>query len=223
MGTRLIGFNKNPNIGLYVFATDKYLLVGKEINQKSVEELEELFKVPVHKINIAGTSLLGVFISGTEELLLIPSITLESEKKELEKLGLNYKVFETDLTCLGNNIIMNENGVLVNPDFSNQEIKTLKNIFDLPVKKISIANTETPGACIVIRNKKALIHRDAATAEIKEIEKILKVKTIPSTINMGVPYMKSGIICNDQGLAIGELSGPAEIMNAEEGLGFIDG
>ncbi|NQU98478.1 translation initiation factor IF-6 [Candidatus Woesearchaeota archaeon] len=223
MTTSLMTFNKNPNIGLYAFATDKYVLVGREVASNTVKELKRIFEVPVHKINIAGTSFIGVFIVGNEDLILVPSITFESELKELTKLKIKYEVFQTDLTCLGNNIALNKNGMLVNSDFSDNEIKRLKDIFKVPVKKISIADTETPGACIAMNKGKALIHRDATTTETKTIEKILKVKTIPSTINMGVPYLKSGIICNKNGLVIGEISGPAEVMNAEEGLGFIDG
>jgi len=222
MTTALMTFNKNPNIGLYGFATNKFVLVGKEVNKKTAKELERIFEVPVYKINIAGTSLIGVFIVGNEDLILVPSITFESELKQLDKLKIKYEVFKTDLTCLGNNIALSEHGALINPEFSDYEIKKIKAFFKVPVRRISIGETETPGSCIVLNKDQALIHRDTATKNIKLIEKILKVKAIPSTINMGVPYVKSGILCNEKGLVIGKNSGPAEVMNAEESLWFTE-
>lgn len=223
MVTKLIGFNKNPNVGLYGFATDKYVLIGREVSDEQVEELKDVFKVPIHQLNIAGTSLLGIFLVGNENLLLVPSIVFDHELKVLDKLKVKYEVFKTDLTCLGNNIFMNEHGMLINSDFKESEVKKLKELYDLPIKKLSIADTETPGSDIVLRGDKALIHRDTSSEETEIIEKTLKVETIPGTVNMGVPHVKSGILCNKNGMIIGDLSGSAEIINAEESLGFIDG
>ncbi|MFH1770250.1 MAG: translation initiation factor IF-6 [archaeon] len=223
MATIMMSFNNNPNVGLYGFVTDKFALVGREVGANAVKELERILEVPVHIISIAGTSFIGVFVVGNEKKILVPSITFESELKVLDKLKINYEVFETDLTCLGNNIALNKNGAFVNPDFSAQEIKKLESIFKVPVKKINIADSETPGACMVINGDKALVHRDISKEDNKLIEKTLKVKTFSGTINMGSPQIKSGILCNSKGMIIGAISGPAEIMNAEEGLGFIEG
>jgi len=38
------------------------------------------------------------------------------------------------------------------------------------------------------------------------------------TVNMGNPFVGSGILCNDKGFVIGDMSGGPEIMNAEEAL-----
>lgn len=222
MATSLINFNKNPNIGLFGFVTDKFALVGKEVNETAVEEIERILKVPVHTLNIAGTSLVGVFVAGNSEKIVVPHIIFDSEKKILDDLGIKYEVMKTNMTCLGNNIVMNENCALVNPDFEDVIVEKIKSIFGVDAKKMSIADTETPGSCIIIRKDKALLHRDASIEEAELIEGLLKVETIHSTINMGSPYLKSGILCNKNGLMIGDISGPAEVMNAEEELGYLD-
>lgn len=223
MGTVLLSFNKNSNIGLYGFVTNNYALVGREVDVKCVEEIKRILKVPVHQVNIAGTSLLGVFLVGNDDILLVPGIAFNHELERLEELGIRYKVFETELTCLGNNMVVNENGAVISKDFSEKDVTTLRKLLDLPVKKVHIADTSTPGSCIVINGEKGLVHKDISSEEIKLIEDILKIELLLGTVNMGSPYIKSGILCNDKGMIIGESSGPAEIMNAEEALGFIDG
>jgi translation initiation factor 6 len=178
--------------------------------------------VPVHRLNIAGTSLLGVFIVGNDEKILIPNITFEHELEELKKLKIKFEVLKSKHTCLGNNIVLSKHGALVNNTFSDVEIKKIKEYFKVPVKRIEIADTETPGSDIIVNNGKSIIHKDASVENLKLIKKVLKIEVLKGTINMGSPYVKSGLLCNSNGLVIGDASGPAEVMNAEEGLGFIN-
>ncbi|MBU0667311.1 MAG: translation initiation factor IF-6 [Nanoarchaeota archaeon] len=222
MVTKKMSFNSNPNVGLYGYATDNYVLVGYEVPEKELKELERIFGVPVHRISIAGTSLLGVFLVGTNELLLVPPITFDYELEKLKKLGINYKVFETDLTCLGNNIVLTEHGILVNPEFDNAGMKKLKSLFNLPIKKLSVFETDALGAVMITRSGYCLLHRDASSQEIKIIEETLKVKVTTGTVNMGSPYIRTGMLCNKNGLIVGDISGGPEIVNAEEALGFLD-
>jgi|FLOH01.1.fsa_nt_gi translation initiation factor 6 len=223
MGTILLNFNQNPNIGLYAFVTDKFALVGREVDANSIKEMERILKVPIHQISIAGTSLIGVFLAGDENLVLVPSIVFDNELKALEELKIPFQVFKTDLTCLGNNMYVGKHGILMSSEFTSVEEKEIEKIFDRPVQIIDIADSITPGACLVVNGDKGLIHRDASSQEIKLVEKTLKIKIEAGTINMGVPHIKSGLINNSNGLIIGHGSGPAEIMNAEESLGYIEG
>jgi translation initiation factor 6 len=215
-------FNSNPNLGLYGYATDKYVLVGNEVPQQFIEEFERVFAVPVHKLNIAGTSMLGVFLTGYKDTLLVPHIAFDYELEQLDKLKIKYKVFKSDLTCLGNNIIFNKKYALVNPEFSDNEIKELKELLGVTVKRMSIAETDALGSSIVLRGNYGLINRDASKEEVNTIEKALKVKLTLGSINMGSPYVKSGILCNKNGFIVGDLSGGPELVNAEEALGYLD-
>ncbi len=222
MATILLGFNNNPNIGLYAFVTDKFALVGRELDDITVAEIQRVLDVPVHRVSIAGTSLIGVFLTGNSDMVYVPGIAFENELEDLKKLGIDYTVFNTDLTCLGNNIILNKHGAIMSSQFSNQDvIKFKKLVPKLKVEVSDIADTNTPGACIAINGNLALIHRDISPAQSDLLESTLKLELVPTTINLGVPYIKSGILCNDKGLIIGEASGPAEITYAESGLGYI--
>ncbi len=217
----LISFNQDSNIGLYAFATDKFCLVGSEIDDRYVEIIERTLKVPVHKITIAGTSLIGVFVSGNEDCILIPEITFGFEKKDLENLGINYKIIESNVTALGNSIAINKNGAYLSKEFSEETKEQIKAALNIPVKEGKIADLEIVGSCVALNDQGGIIHRDAEEFEIKLLEKLFGVEFREGTINMGSPYIKSGVITNNKGVLIGSNSGGPEANNVDIGLGFL--
>jgi translation initiation factor 6 len=218
----LLSFNQNSNIGMYAFATDEFCLLGREIDEKYDKIIESILKVPIHRITIAGTTMTGVFLAGNANCVLVPKITFDYELKELEKLGIKYQVIDSDITALGNTIVSNKNAVYVSDEFSARVKKIIRTALDLPLKPGKIAGLSAVGSCLVVNDKGALIHRDAELFEIDLIKDFFKVNVTEGTINMGSPYVRSGIIHNNKGLLIGQNSGGPEASNADEALGFLD-
>ena len=103
-----------------------------------------MLKVPVHRVTLAGTSLVGVFTAGNSNCLLLPPICFEEELEALDKLGIKYEVIQTKLTAIGNNILANDNGALINPDFEASAVKQIKEALKVPVKEATIGGYQ-PG------------------------------------------------------------------------------
>jgi translation initiation factor 6 len=217
-------FNGIINIGLYVFVNDKFALIGKEIPDKVEEQIKEVFKVPVHRINLAGTSLIGVFVAGNNNQILIPGITFEHEREELRSLGINFKVLDTKLTGLGNNIIMGDAHALVSSEYTETEVKKIGELMNVNAQKVRFNEVNVIGNLVVINSKKrkALVSNDLTQEELRLIEKTFNVKATPGSVNMGSPYIKSGVVANSHGFAMGSASGGPELSNADEALGFLE-
>jgi len=214
-------YNSNPNVGLYGFATDKYCLLGTEVPEELDKEISEVLDVPIIRMNIAGTSLLGVFLNGNKNCLLVPKIAFENELKILDKHKIKYKLIETKITCLGNNIICNDKGCVVSNEYGEKEIKVFKDALKVDIVKAEIAELNTLGSLAVHTKKGLLCHHEILEHEAELLKKVLKVEVFTGTINMGVPFIGSGILCNNKGFIIGDASGGPEIVNADEALGFI--
>ena len=209
----------DSNVGLHVFPTNNYVLVGVELSVNEKKELEEVFKTPVHKLTIGGTSLLGVFIAGNEKKILVPSIIFESEKKVLDKLKIDYEIFSTEQTCVGNNLVVGEDSAIAHIDFSIKEVEFIKKSLGLKsVKQMTIADAETVGSCVVKNSKGGVVHRFASTEEIKILNKAFGINFGIGTVNMGGPLVRSGVACNDNGFIIGKNSGGPEMVNVDENL-----
>jgi len=212
-----INFNGNPNIGLYGLATDKYCLVGHDVSSSTITRMKEILRVPVHKCYMAGTELIGALCVANSEILLVPEIIREEELHELDKLKIKYAVLKTKMTALGNNILLKEDVAMISPNFGSDIIEQLKNL-KINAQKGSIAKSITTGSCAVIGRGGGIAHRDASDYEIKKMEKIFNVELDIGTVNLGNPYLGSGIIANSKGLLVGDLTSGYEILRIESSL-----
>ncbi len=218
----VLSFDNNPNIGLYAFATDSYCLIGEDIPQQAEDKIAKTLKVPTHRISIAGTSLVGVFCTGNSNKLLVPYIIQPHEIKLLEKLGIEFAIIKSRITAIGNNITANDKGALISTEFSDEVKDLISDELSVPVKKAKISEMNNIGSCLVANNKGGLVHRDVKGFELELLEDTLKVEVLDGTINLGNPYVKSGIIANSKGLIVGSHSGGPEITNADMALGFLE-
>ncbi|MBR9677434.1 translation initiation factor IF-6 [Candidatus Woesearchaeota archaeon] len=221
MTTLIANVDGNPNIGLYAYATDEYCLVGKTVKKQVVQTIEKALKVPVHKISIAKSSLIGVLVNGNKNGLIVPQIIEKEELEDLEKLGLKITVVNSKYTALGNNLIVNDNGIIASPDYDDETVKLIEKALKVKAITMTIADVEVVGSCLAHTKKGALIHSEAEESEVEQIEKILKVEIDWGTVNMGSPYIGAAIIANSNGVVVGDASGGPEINNAEQALGLL--
>jgi putative translation initiation factor eIF-6 len=224
MHVLVTNFNGMSNLGLYAYVNDRFMLLGKEVPTELDEDLQKVFQVPIHRITLAGTSLIGVFVAGNNNKILIPGITFEYEREVLKQLGIDFEVFDTKLTGLGNNIIMDEGHALINPEFSDLEVKKIEQIMGIKVSKAKFENVFAIGNLVALNKKKgkALVSNDLTREEIRLIENTFKVKATPGSVNMGSPFVRAGTLVNAIGFAMGAASGGPELSNADEALGFLE-
>jgi len=218
----ITNFNGNPNVGLYGFATDKFCLLGRDAPEKLHAKISEVLDVPIIMMSIAGTSLVGIFVNGNKNCLIIPKIAFPQELEILDKHKIKYRLIDTKFTCLGNNIICNDKGCIVSNEYGEKEIKQIKDALKVDVVKSKIAELNTLGSLAVHTKKRLLCHHEILEQEAEIIKKVLKVEVYTGTINMGVPFIGSGVLCNNKGFIIGDASGGPEIINVDESLGFLN-
>lgn len=215
--------NGNPNVGLYGYATNKFCLLGREVPEEVEKQIKEALQVPVWRLTIAGTSLIGVFVSGNSKGIIIPSITFPEEAERIKEitteLGIGMKTVDAKLTALGNNVLCNDNGCIINPEL---EMEGLSEFFGVEVKKGKIASLPTVGSVAALNTKGCALHRDAEQFEIDFVSESLSIECETSTVNMGNAFLRSGIIVNDYGLVVGSTSGGPEVNHLDHIFGFLD-
>src|SRR3989338_10332990 len=199
-----LNLDSNPNIGLYGYCTDEYCLLGKRVPEEIAKKIESVLQVPVYQITIAHTSLIGVLCTGNKNCLLLPHLIEKEELAAIKKLKIPFKVIETKLTALGNNILCNDDGCLVNPDFSADTKKIIRTALDVPLHPGTIADVEVVGSCAVITKKGSIVHPYVSKETLTELKQLLKIKPVQATVNFGSPYLRSGIIANSKGFVMGD-------------------
>ena len=127
--------------------------------------------------------------------------------------GLNVARLDSKLTAIGNLISANDHGAIVSPLFKGEFDKQIGDILGINVHTMAIADFNQTGSMLVSNNHGAGIHPKASEKEIETVSSILKVDVEPLTINGGIPYLSSGIICNSKSLVVGSITtGPELIM-----------
>lgn len=217
-----IGFKRNPNIGLFGFANDKYCILGVEVSKETKKIIEHILQVPIYTIKIAGTSLAGVFIAGNNNGLVVPSIIYNEELDELKKIEDNILVLDTIDTAIANNITVNDNGVIASKDLEKEAVNELKKFFKLPINTTTINKINIVGSLITSNNTKGIISDEVEDDELKIIKDTLKVELLKTTLNFGSPYVHSAVIINNKGILVGESSTAIEINEVDAFYNFDD-
>jgi len=108
-------FHRDPNIGLFSFATDKFCLVNRFAMKKDVDLLKKVLKVPVYQTSVLGTGLIGIFAAGNSKGIVISDRIYHEEIEEMQR-NFEVLVLETKHTAFGNLILANDNGCIVSSD-----------------------------------------------------------------------------------------------------------
>ncbi|MEM4714489.1 MAG: hypothetical protein QXQ79_03050, partial [Candidatus Nanoarchaeia archaeon] len=173
----VLNFNGDSNVGLYGLATDKYVLLGKNVGESQAKLIENNLNVKAFRISVYGTSLVGLFAKGNSSTLLLPSIVFENEISNLinllKPLGVKVHVIDTEHTALGNNILMNDSIAMVSPVFSKKLVLELKKLTGLKIIQTNLADSLVPGSVGVLTNKGAIFGPNITDAEIRKLEKLL--------------------------------------------------
>ena len=215
-------YQGNPNIGLFIFCNDKVCIVGRGFNKKQVEDIEKVMGVPVYQMSMVGTELIGLFITGNNKTIIAPAIMYSTEKKILkeicEKNNLRLEIINTKLTALGNNILCNDSGCIINHEFEEDSKIQIRDVFGNEHGTVlfgTISCLDIVGSLAASTNKGALVSPEIEDKELEILEKLLKCKVVKGNIN-GTPYVRSGLVANSNGVIVSEYSLGDEALNIKE-------
>ncbi|MBT4539899.1 translation initiation factor IF-6 [Candidatus Woesearchaeota archaeon] len=220
-------YQGNPNVGLFGWANDKVCLIGTGFKSKVVNDIKKVLDVPVYEISLCNTDLIGVFCIGNNEAIVVPDTILDFEIEELKKIckkvGLDLEIVTTNLNALGNNILCNDLGALVNPDYSARVKKQLRQVLRVNLKPGTIALHGIPGSLCVIKGENAVVSNNILEKEEDKLKELFGVSNIThGTVNFGSQNIRSGVLCNKNGFIVGDMSSGVEMTDIDEGLGFLN-
>lgn len=211
-------FHGDPNIGLFSFATDAYVLAPDPHFKTDV------LRVPRIETKAARTNLCGIFFAGNSNGILVPWIIhereLDSLKAAAKKLNLNVTKLESKHTALGNLILCNDRGAIVSP-LLRQHLKEIKDCLGVRVVEGKIMDLDIVGSLATATNRGFLLNMHASASDLRFVKKVLSVDGDIGTVNFGSGFVKSGLVVNSRGLLIGNQSTGPEIMRITEALKFV--
>ena len=214
MSVTLIGIFGCASVGCYALTTEKMTLVPPQLSVGKVKRLEETLKVKAVKTTVGGSVLIGALASANSNGVVLPHFAQDEEIEKIKSAfpEINIALMETKRTAYGNIVLANDNGAIVDPRLNDQDIAGVAETLGVEAVRSEIAGLPYVGSLAVATNKGVLAHPMLREEERKLLEEVLKVHVDVGTINNGCPFVASGVLANDHGVVIGNLTTGTEAL-----------
>ena len=200
------------SVGAFGVATDKFAIISELWTKKAVDAMTEALEVPLIKLNMGDTSLVGILTIANSKGILLPHIVAPRELEKLEEaLGdkVNIAIIESKITCLGNCIVANDNGAIIHEKFEPNAVRVIKDTLEVDVEKGNIIKSPLVGSHALATNRGVLAHPLTTEMELNWISERLGTPINVGTMNRGVPFVSIGCFANSKGAIVGkETTGP---------------
>ncbi len=213
MGLHLVDLYRSPNIGIFLKANDKAVLVPKGIPSGKAERLATDLEVAACHTSVGGTRLIGPLVVMNNKGILASRMIDDYEMDEISsKTGLKVTKLESRFTAVGNLVAANDHGAIVSPVFEPHAVKQIQDTLGIETLTMTVGGFIQVGAMIVATNSGAAVSPKASEKEAEEIAKVLKVEASPSSVNGGIPYPASGVVANTNNAVVGYMTTGPELI-----------
>ncbi len=212
----------NPNIGVYIHATDTYALIPPGLTEKEVRVIRDVLAVDlVVEATVFNMRILGVMVAGNSNGLLLPRTITDDEYAIYKKsLGdINIAVIDTIENALGNLVAANNKAAVVYPYFEPRVVKVIEDTLGVEVHRMTIGGISVVGSILVVTERGGLVCPEASEDEVKMLSSIFKVPVVQGTVNFGVSFIRAGLVANSRGALVGEDTTGPELARIQMALG----
>ncbi len=218
MSMRLSRTAGSFNIGVSATANESLAFVSPDADPQFLKDLEEALGVKPVLTTVAGSHVVGSLVAMNSHGAAVSGLAEESELETIRKF-LPVALLPDRINAAGNNILVNDNGAVVNPEMSDDLVEKLSDLFGVEVVKSAIAGCNIVGSVCRCNNVGCVCSIDASDDDIEILKEVLKVKEVQrTTVNHGSKYVGSGVIANSKGALVGDATTPIEMGRLEDGL-----
>ena len=210
MGLHLLDIYRSPNIGVFLKANEKFLLVPKGLATTKSDKFSSLLGVSAVPTSIGESRLLGPLVSMNSHGVLVSRLAESEELAEIKAAtGMNVSRLDSKLTSVGNLVAANDKFALVSPALDSRAVSQVRDVLGTEVERTSIGDYYQVGSLVVATNKGAAVYPGIEETEVDRLGGLLGVDAYPTSVNRGVPYVASGLVANSKNAVVGsQTTGP---------------
>ena len=188
---KLLAIKGVPLIGLYIRATEDFAILGID-DEKAKEYLREELGVDVVVTTVMGSELVGALACANSNGVLVNSQISSKELEAIKKVA-DVKTVESNITCLGNVVCVNDKGAILHPEVDEAVEKAVSDFLNVDVARGTIGGVKTVGMSAVVTNRGGLLNPNSSEWEIK----------IPQSIPTRIPSCPFQL-CNPSNLQLNQ-------------------
>lgn len=207
----------NPNIGVFAAANENLALISADASPEFERAVGEALGVKTIKTTVAGAHVIGSLVAMNSNCAVVSGLA-DSREAEVIEACVPCVLLDESLNAAGNNILVNDYGAIVSPEYGHGVAAKLSEALGVEVVFSSIAGCNTVGSVCRATNKGCICHMDASDDELDLIKDVLKVEAVRTSVNHGSRMVGAGVIANSKGAVVGDETTPIEMGRIEEGL-----
>ena len=206
-------------IGVYIFTNNVLTAVPIDVPDKVVNSIRDTLGTEVIKISLAKSPLIGIFMVGNDNGVLIPSIVTEDEVNELRKYGLNVSKIKTKYTAIANLVLTNNKRTIISPIIEKEYVNEIRDALGTEVIVDEICGTYLVGSIAVANDKGILLSPDAKEEDVRKVRDFFNVNVDVGTVNRGRSFIRGGLVVNNRGGLVGNDTTGFEIVRIMQVFG----
>lgn len=214
-------FSGSPYLGVYLRIGDATALIPPTTPAALQREIERMFTVTTVRTTVHDSEVVGAFVALNSHGAVVGDEVDDLERTQLEQVA-PLSVVRARHNAMGNNVLANDHGALVHPEFSDEAIARIGHALHVPARRATVAGLGTVGMAAVATNRGVVVHPKATEKEVAVLEAALKVPAHRSTANFGIPIVGACLAANSRALLVGRPTTPVEIAHLQEGLQIFD-
>jgi len=207
-------------IGVYLFTNDLVTTIPMDTPEKVINTIRDTLGTEVIKVTLAKSPLIGVFMVGNDNGVLVPSIVVEEEVNELRRLGLNVAVLKTKYTAIANLVLTNNRKTVVSPIIEREYINLIRDVLGTEVVVDEICGTYLVGSIAVANDRGVLLSPDAKDDDVKKVRDYFNLNVDVGTVNRGRSFIRGGLVVNNNGGLVGNDTTGFEIVRIMQVFGI---
>ncbi len=208
----------DPNVGIFSFANEKLAILPAGTTQKKLDVYKQALEVEAFGVGIADSRLVGIYLAGNSNAVLVPYITTDDELRVLRQTGEQIVVIKEKRTALGNIILCNDYGAVLDPRLKEPTVTAIDKALKVPHSMATIGGLPHVGALAMASNNGVLANPIIKESEKRQISETLGVPVEIGTVNSGVPYPRAGLVVNSKGAVVGAMTLGSELIAISNGF-----
>ena len=214
-------FSGSPYLGVYLRVGESVAIGPPNVPRPLEHDLERLLGVRVVRSSVFDCEVVGAMVAANSHGIVVGGEVDPEERRTLERVA-PVRVVRHRQNAMGNNILANDHGALLHPEFPPETVAEVAHALQVPARRGTIAGLGTVGMAGVATNRGAVVHPKATEREVELLRELLGVPVHRSTANFGVPIVGACLVANSRGFLVGRPTTPVEIVHLQEGLEILD-
>jgi translation initiation factor 6 len=214
-------FGGSPYIGVYLRMGEATAVAPPTLSPAFERDIVRLLGVRIVRTTIVDSEVVGALVAANSHGVVVGEDLDPEERAALEEVA-PVTVVHHRQNAMGNNVLANDHGALVHPEFADHTIVEIGRALGVPAHRGTIAGLGTVGMAALVTNLGAVVHPKATEREVALVSETLGVPVHRSTANFGVPIVGACVTANSRGFIVGRPTTPVEIVHLQDGLQVFD-